>query len=115
MPTQINRTGVTQKEAKAVLKAWGSQVKEILAVDFASLVPEEWEDWFWDMFNNNEAPFSFGDAKHTLVTGEELAEWLDECYDCEDTLDKSDIKWEKFIGSLWLCNDGDILIDMEKP
>ena len=37
------------------------------------LVPPEWRGWFWEAFSAN-APFSWGDNHHSLITATEFAD-----------------------------------------
>jgi hypothetical protein len=115
MKTQINRIGITLEEAEAIFKVQGVNLQKITAVKISELVPDSW-DWFWDMIDCNSAPFSYGDNNHTLIKGDRLAEWLEDCFEgWEEGANTTATKmaWEQFIGSIWMCNDAGILIDME--
>jgi hypothetical protein len=106
---------ITFEEARAVLAVQGIKVDKVNYVSLTELVPDEW-DWFWDMIDCNSAPFSFGDNNFTMITGDRLAEWLEDCFEfwnegANSTATKE--AWDKFIGSIWMCNDADIFIDLE--
>ena len=52
-----------------------------------------------------------------MVTGDRFASWLEEIFEYwkfteeESEVNKED--WDKFIGSIWMCNDAGIFIDLE--
>jgi protein tyrosine phosphatase len=109
---------ITFEQAKSVLEVSGIPVFKADYVALSDIVPAAW-DWFWEMLDCNEAPFSFGDNNFSMVTGDRFAEWLEECYEYwvqtevtdVDRISKED--WDKFIGSIWMCNDAGIFIDLE--
>ena len=43
----------------------------------SALFPEEWHDWIFDALSS-DAPFSWGDTEHTLVTADRFKDWLEE-------------------------------------
>jgi len=114
----MTKPQITLEQAEAVLKVQGIPVCKVNYVSLSDIVPKDW-DWFWDMIDCNSAPFSFGDNNFSMVTGDRFAEWLEGCYEYwvqTETSDASSVskeEWNKFIGSLWLCNDVDIFIDLE--
>jgi hypothetical protein len=67
------------------------------------IVPRRWDKWFWAQVSDN-APFSWGDNNHSLVTASDFARH------CEERLDDS-IKvkrWLKTVRAL-----GETYIDLE--
>lgn len=49
----------------------------------SALFPHDWYDWIFDAISQ-DAPFSFGDTKHTLVAPEEFRNWLEKVFDFHD-------------------------------
>jgi hypothetical protein len=47
-------------------------------VEVSSLVPKDWETWFWTTISDN-APFSWGDLNRALVTA---SDFRSHCMDC---------------------------------
>ncbi len=114
--TTTTEPKITFEQAEAILKVNGINVSKVNYVSITELVPESWEGWFWDMLDCYDAPCSFGDANFTMLTGDRLAEHLEESFqvwkqECEDV--PSDEDWDQFIGSIWMCNDAEIFIDLE--
>jgi len=98
---------ITFEEAEAVLAAQGIKINYVTLTE---LVPDDW-DWFWDMLDCNSAPFSFG-----MVKGNRLAEHLEDRFESWNERTNSTATkeaWDKFIGSIWMCNDVDIFIELE--
>ena len=109
---------ITFEQARAALEVSGIPVFKADYVALSDIVPAAW-DWFWEMLGCNEAPFSFGDNNFSMVTGDRFAEWLEECFEywkqteVTDADRISDEDWKQFIGSIWMCNDAGIFIDLE--
>jgi hypothetical protein len=109
---------ITFEQAKAVLEVSGIPVFKADYVSLSDIVPHNF-DWFWDMIDSNSAPFSFGDNNFSMVTGDRFAEWLEEIFEYwkQTEVSEADIvskeEWDKFIGSIWMCNDAGIFIDLE--
>ena len=107
---------ITFEEARAALEVNGITVCKADYVSLSDIVPANF-DWFWDMIDSNSAPFSFGDNNFSMVTGDRFASWLEEIFEYwkfteeESEVNKED--WDKFIGSIWMCNDAGIFIDLE--
>ena len=113
----IIKPKITFEQASSILNVNGIPVYKADYVALSDLVPAQW-DWFWEMLDCNDAPFSFGDNNFTMVTGDRFAEWLEECYEYwkqEVTeVDRiSDKDWKEFIGSVWMCNEAGIFIELE--
>lgn len=52
-----------------------AKIKIVKYVSATALVPRLWKEWFWGEASE-DAPFSWGDNDHTLVTG---ARFLQHC------------------------------------
>jgi len=107
---------ITLKEGKYQLENnLGINVNKVNYVSLSDIVPFDF-DWFWDMMDSNSAPFSYGDNDFSMVTGKRFAEWLEDCFEswnegANATATKE--SWNKFIDSIWLCNEAGIPIDLE--
>lgn len=56
------------------LRCWITVERHSVSFVYASdIVPPEWRGWFWELIST-DAPFSWGDNNHTLVTPGEFAD-----------------------------------------
>lgn len=79
---------------------------EVHSCEFVSatdLVPRNWDAWFWAEISHN-APFSWGDNYHSLVTASDFARH------CEARLDDS-LKVKRFLRKLRAL--GETYVDLE--
>lgn len=67
------------------------------------IVPRHWDKWFWEAISNN-APFSWGDNNHSLVTANDFANH------CQEHLDDSP-KVQRFLKKLRKL--GEMYVDLE--
>ena len=82
----------------------------------SALFPEEWYSWIFDAISS-DAPFSWGDTEHTLVTADRFKDWLEEVLSLQrsNTELSKDINIHKdniFI-TLKKLEDLEVLIDLE--
>ena len=59
------------------------------AYPMGQLFPEDWKPWIFDAISDN-APFSWGDNDHTLISADRFEDWFDyvasRLDECDDTL-----------------------------
>ncbi len=59
------------------------EVVNLAAYPLSKLFPEKWKSWIFDALSD-DAPFSWGDNDHTLVTIARFRSWLEEVMDWVD-------------------------------
>lgn len=66
--------------ASEMTKRFLEKAKKTDYIELSDLVPEDWKSWFYNVLScTNQV--SYGDANRTLVTGERLANIVDNLYD----------------------------------
>ena len=107
---------ISFKEGKHQLEnTFGINVNNVKYVYLSDLVPSDF-DWFWAMIECNDAPCSYGDNDFSMITGKRLTAWLEDCFETWNqgaNATATTEAWNKFIDSIWLCNDAGIFINLE--
>lgn len=83
----------------------------------SALFPTEWFPWIFDSLST-DAPFSWGDTEHTLVSADSFQDWLKEVFsrdseDNEHLANKINEHKDSIFNTLRKLEDLGILIDLE--